>query len=63
MPARPRGIDLANPFDFAVVVVALGGEVLPHEEVGGLIIDGGAEVGEGLEGDYFKGRSVGGGRF
>lgn len=48
MPAGPRGGDLADAFDGAVVVVALRGEVLPQEEVGGAVVDGVAEVGEGL---------------
>ncbi len=50
MPARPGGVDFAYAFDFAVGVVAFRGEVLPHEEVGGSVVDGGAEGGEGLEG-------------
>ena len=55
MPARPGGVDFANAFDFAVGVVAFGCEVLPHEEIGGGVVDCGAEVGEGLERDEFKG--------
>ena len=48
MPTRPGRVYLADPFDFAVVVVAFRGEVLPHEEVGGAVIDRFAESGEGL---------------
>ena len=44
MPARPGGVDLADAFDGVGGVVTFRGEVLPHEEVGGKIVDCGAEV-------------------
>lgn len=50
MPARPGGVDFADAFDGAAVVVAFRGEVLPHEEVGCAVVDGFAELGEGLQG-------------
>ena len=55
MPAGPGRVDFADAFDGAVVVIALGGEVFPHEEVGCAVVDCVAEVGEGLEGDDIKG--------
>ena len=55
MPARPGRVDFADAFDGAVVVVAFGGEVLPHEKVCCAVVDCVAEVGEGLEGDNIKG--------
>lgn len=59
LPAAPGRVDLADAADLARVVVLLGGEVLPHEEVGGARVDGVAQVlkrveddgvGEGLRG-------------
>ena len=61
MPARPGGVDFADAFDVAVVVVALRGEVLPHEEIGGAVVDGAAESGEGLQRDDVEGCGCGGG--
>lgn len=55
MPAGPGGVDLADAFDLVGGVVTFRGEVLPHEEVGRAVVDGGAEVGEGLEGDDVEG--------
>ena len=51
MPARPRGVDFANPLDLSVIVVAFRCEMLPHEEISGVVVDGGAEGREGLERD------------
>lgn len=44
LPAAPGGVNLADPANLARVVVLLGGEVLPHEEVGRARVDGVAEV-------------------
>lgn len=62
LPATPGGVDLADAADLARVVVLLGGEVLPHEEVGGARVDGIAQVLKGVEDDGVgEGLRVGGG--
>ena len=62
MPRRPRRIDLADASDIARVVIPLRGEVLPHEEIGCAVVDGGAEGGEGLKRDDDEGFVVFGAR-
>lgn len=55
MPARPGRVDLADALDGAAVVVAFRSEVLPHEEVGSVVVDGFTELREGLQGDDGEG--------
>ena len=49
LPAAPGRVDVADAADLARVVVLLGREVLPHEEVGLARVDGPAQLVERVE--------------
>lgn len=60
LPAAPGRVDLTDAANLTRVVVALGGEVLPHEEVGSARVDGVAEVLKVVENHRVRERCRGG---
>ena len=56
LPRTPRRVDFPGSLNLPVIIILLGREVFPHEEVGRAIIDAISKFGECLQRNYLERR-------